>query len=91
MSKPKPQSLLVEFDVTDLTKDEIGALTLEAVVQGEASDGQGGKRYHGTTGHPDAAVLGTQTVQRGTRSILVVEFDVTRLSKIEIGYLASEA
>ena len=87
----KRKVLVVEFDVTDLSKDEIGELELEAQVQGEESDGQGGKRYYGETGHPDAAVLGTKVVKRGKHKTLVVEFDVTGFTKSEIGYLASEA
>ena len=87
----KRKVLVVEFDVTDLSKDEIGELELETVVQGEESDGQGGKRYYGETGHPDAAVLGTKAMKRGKHKTLVVEFAVTGFTKSEIGYLASEA
>ena len=89
--KKSKKVLVVEYDVTGLSKDEIGELELEAVVQGEASDGQGGKRYNGKTGHPDTPVLNTKVIKRGKRSALVVNFDVTSLTKTEIGYLASEA
>ena len=84
--------LVVEYDVTDLSKDEIGSLELEAVAQGEASDGQGGKRYAGTTGHPDVPITSTAIVKSPRkRSILVVQYNVTNLTKNEIGWLASEA
>lgn len=86
-----PKRLVVEYDVTDLSKDEIGHLELESRVQGEASDGMGGKHYDGETGHPDTPVLGSRVVKRGKRKALVVEFDVTNLTKDQTGWLASEA
>ena len=86
-----PKRLVVEYDVTDLSEDEIGHLELESRVQGEASDGMGGKRYYGETGHPDTPVLGSRVVTRGKRKSLVVEFDVTDLTKDQTGWLASEA
>lgn len=103
MSKKSPKKLVIEYDVTDLGATQIKELTLEAVVQGEASDGKGGKRYNGKTGHPDTPVLGTRVVEHSRsaadrrydqpdrRSTLVVEFDVTGLTKDQIGWLASEA
>lgn len=91
MSKKTPKKLVVEYDVTGLSKDQIDELELEARVQGEESDGQGGKRYDGETGHPGAMVLGSKVEKRSKRSVLVVEFDVTNLTKNEIGCLASEA
>ena len=89
----KPRKILVvEYDVTDLSKHEIGALELEAVVQGEASDGKGGKRYEGTTGHPDVPIISTAVVTSPkNRTILSVQYNVTNLTKNEIGWLASEA
>jgi len=58
--------LTVTFDVTDLDESEIGALELEAVVQGESSDG-----------HPDVEVESkltpeplTETVTREPRDVL---------------------
>jgi hypothetical protein len=92
VSKKNPKKLVVEFDVTDLSKAQIGALEGQAVPQGEASDGQGGKRYYKgeTEGHPDAPFLGSKVAKRGKRKILAVEFDVTGFTKSEIGYLASE-
>jgi hypothetical protein len=92
VSKKNPKKLVVEFDVTDLSKAQIGALEGQAVPQGEASDGQGGKRYYKgeTEGHPDAPFLGSKVTKRGKRKILAVEFDVTGFTKSEIGYLASE-
>ncbi len=52
--KPVDQSerrmiLVVEYDVTGLSEDQIDVLALEAVVQGEASDTC-------EPGHPDVAV-----------------------------------
>jgi len=91
VSKRTPKKLVVEYDVTDLAKDEIGELELEATVQGEESDGQGGKRYAGKTGHPGAPVLGSRVSKHGERTVLVVEYDVTALTKDQIGWLASEA
>ena len=91
MSKKTGKKLIVEYDVTELTKAEIGELELEAVVQGEESDGQGGKRYDGKTGHPSTPVLGSKVVKRGKRSMLVVEYDVANLTKDQAGWLASEA
>lgn len=92
MSKKPPKTLVVEFDVTGLTKVQVGALAGAAIVQGEASDGQGGKRYYKgeTEGHPDAPFLGDQVAARGKKKILVLKFDVTGFNKQEIGYLASE-
>lgn len=89
----KPRKILVvEYDVTDLSKHEIGALELEAVAQGEASDGQGGKRYEGTTGHPDVPIISAAVVKSPKkRTILSVQYNVTNLTKNEIGWLASEA
>lgn len=89
--KRSSKKLVVAYDVTGLSEDEIGELELEAVAQGEASDGHGGKRYDGKTGHPDAPVLGAKVVKRGKRSTLVVDFDVTNLTKDQTGWLASEA
>jgi len=85
------KKLVVEYDVTDLTKEEIGELELEAVAQGEESDGQGGKHYGGKTGHPGASVLGSKITKRGKRSALIIEYDVTNLTKDQTGWLASEA
>ncbi len=92
MSKQTPKKLVVEFDVTGLTKAQISALEGQAIPQGEASDGQGGKRYYKgeTEGHPDAAFLGSKVAKHGKRKILAVEFNVTGFTKNEIGYLASE-
>ncbi len=92
MSKKTSKTLVVEFDVTGLTKAQIGALAGAAVAQGEASDGQGGKRYYKgeTEGHPDAPFLGEAVAARGKKKILVLRFDVTGFNKQEIGYLASE-
>lgn len=86
-----PKKLVVEYDVTGLDADEVGDLELEATAQGEASDGMGGKRYDGVTGHPDTPVIGSRVTKIGKRSVLVVEYDVSGLTKIEIAYLASEA
>lgn len=91
MSNKHRKKLVVTYNVTDLSKAEIGQLELEARVQGEASDGMGGKRYDGKTGHPDVPVLDTRVVKRGKKQYLEVEFDVTGLTKAAIGYLASEA
>lgn len=92
MSKKSSKKLVVEFDVTGLTKAQIAALEGQAVPQGEASDGQGGKRYYKgeTEGHPDAPFLGSKVTKRGKRSNLAIAFDVTGFTKSEIGYLASE-
>ena len=92
MSKKSPKHLVVEFDVTGLSKAQISALEGQAVPQGEASDGQGGKHYYKgeSDGHPDAPFRGSKVTTHGKRKILTVEFDVTGFTKSEIGYLASE-
>ncbi len=93
MSKrKKPRRLVVKFDVTGLGANQIAALQADVTAQAEASDGHGGGRYEGKTGHPDVPVLGAKVVA-GSKEIvqLVVEYDVSGLTKIEIGYLASEA
>lgn len=91
MSK-KTKTLVVEFVVTDLSKAQIGALEGQAAAQGEASDGEGGKRYFKgeTEGHPDAPFLGSKIAKRGKSKILTLRFDITGFTKSEIGYLASE-
>ena len=89
MRKP-PKKLVVEFDVSSLSKDQIDDLAGEATAQGEESDGQGGKRYSGVPGrpgHPSVQVIGTKTTRDGR---LAVEFDVTGLSKDQINWLAAE-
>jgi hypothetical protein len=43
-----PKTLLVSYDVSDWTDDQIDALTIEAVVQAERSDG-----------HPSTTVTST--------------------------------
>jgi hypothetical protein len=86
-----PKKLVVEFDVTPLSKGEIDELSLEVAVQGEESDGQGGKHYDGETGHPSVSVIGSKVLKSAGRLRLVVEFDVTGLTKDQIGWLASEA
>jgi len=91
VARKSPKKLVVEYDVTGLRKAEIDQLALEAAVQSEPSDGEGGDRYDGETGHPGVTVVGTRVVKRGKRSKLVVEYDVTGLNKNEIGYLAHEA
>ena len=88
-SKKAPKKLVVTFDVTSLSEDEIEELAQEAIAQGEESDGQGGKRYDGETGHPSTPVLGSK-VLRNKRPRLVVEFNITRLTKDQTGWLASE-
>lgn len=92
MSKKTPKKLVVEFDVTALSKAQTSALAGAAIAQGEASDGQGGKRYYKgeTEGHPDAPFLNSKVAKRGKRKILAISFDVTGFTKSEIGYLASE-
>ena len=90
MSKKTPKKLVVEFDVTHLTTDEICELELGAVVQAEESDGQGGKHYNGLTGHPSVPVLGSKILKTGGGGRLVVEFDITGLTKDQTGWLASE-
>jgi len=92
MSKAKKSSqkiLVVTFDVTGFSKAEIDSLEIEAVVQGEESDGQGGKYYDGRTGWPDTPVLGSGVTKRGKSTLLSVKFDVTRLTKEQIDWLAS--
>lgn len=89
MSKKTSKTLTVEFDVTGFSKAQAEALEIEAVVQGEESDGQGGKHYDGKTGWPDTPVLGSAITRRGKRKILAVKFDATGLTKKEIDWLAS--
>ena len=89
-ARKKPKKLAIEFDVTGLSKDEIGELELEAVVQGEETDGQGGKHYDGVTGYPDTPVLGTKIRKRGKRAFLVVTFDVAHLTRSQLDWLASQ-
>lgn len=86
------KKLVVEFDVTGLSKAQISALEGQAVPQGEPSDGQGGNRYYKgeTEGHPNAPFLDSKLTKRRKKKILTVEFDVTGFTKSEIGYLASE-
>jgi hypothetical protein len=91
VSKKTPKKLVVTFNVAHLSKDEIDELALEVAAQGEESDGQGGKRYDGKTGHPSVPVLGSKILQNAQRQRLVVEFDITGLTKDQIGWLASEA
>lgn len=86
----KPKTLAIEFDVTGLSKNEINELENEAVVQGEETDGQGGKHYDGVTGYPDTPVLGAKVIKRGKKSLLVVTFDVTRRTKSQLDWLASQ-
>jgi hypothetical protein len=92
MNKKSPKILIVEFDVTGLSKAQISALEGQAIPQGEASDGQGGKHYDKgeSEGHPNAPFRGSKVTTRGKRQVLAVEFDVTGFTKREIGYLASE-
>ena len=91
MSKTKkPKTLAIEFNVTGLSKNEINALENEAVVQGEETDGQGGKHYDGVTGYPDTPVLGAKVAKRGKKSLLVVTFDVTHLTRSQLDWLASQ-
>jgi hypothetical protein len=93
MSKKVPKKLVVTFNVTGLSKAQIGALEGQAVPQGEPSDGQGGDRYEkgeSEGGHPNAPFLGSKVVKRGKQKFLDVTFDVTGFTKSEIGYLASE-
>lgn len=88
----KRKILVVEYNVTDLSKHEIGALELEAVAQGEASDGQGGKQYEGSTGHPAVPIISTAVVKASENRVsLSVQYNVTNFTKNEIGWLASEA
>lgn len=91
MSKKARKTLIVEFDVTPLEDDQIAQLADEAAVQGEASDGQGGKHYRKgeTEGHPEAPFIGSNVTKRAQKRVLAVEFDVTGFTKQEIGYLGS--
>ena len=50
------QILVVEFDVTDLTDEERGNLTLEVVTQAERSKGD--------QGHPSVEVVDVEIVER---------------------------
>jgi hypothetical protein len=50
------QILIVAYDVTGLTEDEIDYLAGEAIVQGEASDAD---PEFGVVGHPNAPYVGT--------------------------------
>jgi hypothetical protein len=84
------KKLVVKYDVTGLPRGAVGALELEAVAQGEASDGEGGKHYDGESGHPDVPVLGARITRRGKKATLIVEFDVTKLSQREVDFLDSE-
>ena len=91
MSKTKrPKTLAIEFDVTGLSKNEINELENEAVVQGEETDGQGGKHYDGITGYPDTPVLGAKVIKRGKKSLLAVTFDVAHLTRSQLDWLASQ-
>lgn len=86
----KPKTLAIEFNVTGRSKNEINALEYEAVVQGEETDGQGGKHYDGVTGYPDTPVLGAKVIKRGKKVLLVVRFDVTHLTRSQLDWLASQ-
>jgi hypothetical protein len=90
-ARKAPMKLVIEFDVTGLSEGEIEALARRAVAPSEESDGQGGKRYSGVTGHPSVSVLGCEFLKGCNSPRLVVEFDVTGLTKDQIGGLAREA
>jgi hypothetical protein len=77
------KKLVVEYDVTGLSKKEIDALTGAAEVQAEESD-----TYD--IGHPDVAVK-SRLRKGGKRKILVVEYDVAGLSEDQIDVLTGEA
>ena len=75
--------LVVEYDVTGLSEDQIDMLTGYTVVQGEESD-----TYD--VGHPGVKVT-SQVLKRGRRKLLVVGYDLTGLSEDQIDALTGEA
>ena len=77
------KQLVVEYDVTGLSEDQIDSLTGYAVAQGEESD-----TYD--VGHPDVKVT-SRVLGRGKRKLLVVGFDLTGLSDDQVGVLRGEA
>lgn len=92
MSSKPPKKLVVEFNVTGLSPEQIASLEAAASAQGEASDGSGGKHYEkGGPGHPDALSVTPKIIHRGRGKYLSIEFDVTGFTKMEIDYLATEA
>ena len=77
------KQLVVEYDVTGLSEDQIDALTGYAVAQGEESD-----TYD--VGHPDVKVT-SRVLKRGKRKLLVVGYDLTGLSEDQVDVLRGEA
>lgn len=83
LKKAAGKQLVVEYDVTGLSKAQINELTVHAVVQGEESD-----TYD--VGHPDVKVT-SRVLARGKRKFLVVDYDLTGLSEDQVGVLRGEA
>ena len=81
--KPAGKQLVVEYDVTGLSKAQIDELTGHAVAQGEESD-----TYD--VGHPDVKVT-SHVERRGKRTFLVVGYDVTGLAVDQLDVLRGEA
>jgi hypothetical protein len=77
------KQLVVEYDVTGLSEDQIDSLTGYAVAQGEESD-----TYD--VGHPGVDVK-SSVVGRGKRKKLVVKYALAGLSEDQIDVLRGEA
>lgn len=77
------KQLVVEYDVTGLSDDQIDSLTGYAVAQGEESD-----TYD--VGHPGVEVT-SSVVGRGKRKKLVVKYALAGLSNDQIDVLRGEA
>lgn len=54
-----------------------------------AKNPMGGAANTTTARHPSVPVLGSKVIKNGGRPLLVVEFDVTGLTKDQTGWLAS--
>ena len=83
--KSSGNQLVVEYDVTGLSRAQIDELAGHALAQAEASDyGQD------EDNHPSVKVT-SRIDKRGKRKHLVVTYNVTGLSDREIGVLEGEA
>jgi hypothetical protein len=86
-SPAKGKKLVVEYDVTGLSEDQIDSLAGYAVAQGEASDYD---EEFGSVNYPDVRVT-SRVTGRGKRKRLVVAYDVAALSEDQIDSLAGAA
>ena len=81
------KKLVVEYDVSGLSKAEIGSLENHALAQAEASDYD---EEFGAVNYPDVRVT-SRVVGRGKRKRLVVEYAVAGLPEDQIDSLTGAA